>query len=313
MAARTADGLNRAVELFKQAVERDPDFALAFSGLSDAYNLLGMNKMKEPAEALRLAEEYAVKALALDPDSVEARISLAMAKFRRTKDAAEAERLFLRANEINPRHATARHWYAVILGETGRYQEAVRQLQIAAEIEPRSAVIQSALALTYLKMNRQDDVIFHAERAIELESRLVNAYAAKSIVLQQRGDYEAARENFRQAHIINGGGATEPFWLIAQAFAHAAAGRKSEALATFDRLSKTPTYRKSPENFIPDAAILHHLLGDDDRAFEWLRKIEVKNRTLIDTVKSDARLAKLREDSRFAELIEKWNTEAGSK
>jgi tetratricopeptide (TPR) repeat protein len=310
MTVRTADGINKSIELFKEAAERDPNFAHAFSGLSDAYILLGDRRMKEPAEAYRLAEEYAVKALALDPDLVEARISLAMNKFRHANAAEEAERHFLRAIELDPRHPTARHWYSVMLFETGRYEDALREGLVAAEVEPRSAIIQAHLSACYMWLRRFDEALDHANRAIELESRLDEAYANKSFLLQFRGDYEAAMENYRQLQIITNGDENEPFWLLMQAHAHAARQRRAEGQALINRLFKTPLYQSQPFRLAIDVALFYHLLGDDDDAFEWLRKVRLEKITQYHGLSFDPRFAKLHADPRFRELKEKWSKQA---
>ena len=128
---RTEDGLKKGLEYFKRAIETDPSYAAAYSGMADCYTLLGAaGYSMPPREAMPKAKAAAMKALEIDDTLAEAHTSLAFVKFRLDWDWAGAEGEFKRALELNPNYAAAHHWYAVFLSAMGRHEEAV------AEIEP---------------------------------------------------------------------------------------------------------------------------------------------------------------------------------
>lgn len=306
LASRSKPGMEEAIKLFNLAAERDPNFALAYSGLADVHILI-VRFGKIPAQtAYQKAEEYAVKALALDPDLAEARVSLAMSRYRRNKDTAEAERNFRRAIELNPSLATAHHWYSLVLSESGRLDESLREMKTAAELDPRSVVIHFGVGTIYHKLKQYDDAIVYFDKAIEIDNGFVSAYTLKSLLQQFQGDYDGALETYRKARIFGGNNEREPLWMLMQAQVHAAKGRKTEAFEVLNRFYKTPEYRKIPTNFALDIALVHHLLGDDDQAFLYLEKLKLKDKKEVEFVTTDPRFAGLHNDPRFTELKERW-------
>ncbi|MDQ3801622.1 MAG: protein kinase [Acidobacteriota bacterium] len=308
MEIRTQDALNKAIEFFNEAVERDPNFALAYSGLADAH-ILTAGQHKNPLEAYRKAEDYALKALALDPDLAEARISLGMAKFINTKDFAAAEKHFLRAIEIDPSLASAHHWYSHVLLQVGKIDDAVREKEIAARLAPDSAVIQFSLGHLYMQTKRYDEAVFRFDKAIENNSSLIGPYYWKSYIQQIRGDYDAALDTYRRVRIYGGEDENDPSWLLMQAQAHAAKGRRDEALAVLNRCLKTDGYAKRSGELLHEVALVYNLLGDSEDAFAWLDKIEVKSAEQLKFHLDDSRFANLYDDARYTRLIEKWQSQ----
>ncbi len=308
MATRTTDGINKAIEFFTEAGKRDPNFALAFSGLADAHILIASRKEKSPADDYRKAEEYALRALALDPDLAEARISLGMAKFRNSRDAAQAEKHFLRAIEIEPSLATAHHWYSIVLNETGRPAEALREMEIAARLEPGSALMQANLGIMLMQAKRYDEAIVYLDKAVEFDNAYVSAYFWKSLVLQFQGKYDEALETYRKVRIYKGKDENEPLWTLMQAQAHAVGGRREESLNILNRFFKSPEFRKNQLGGAVDIALVYHLLGDSEKAFEWLGKVKPPNSDTAKSLIEDPRFAGLHNDERFAALAQKWKT-----
>jgi len=138
---RTPEDLNKALDLFTQAIVRDPSYAQAYVGLADCYNLMREYSVMSPNEAYPRALAAAKKAVELDDNSAEAHNSLAFATFYWTWDAATAEREFKRAIELNPDYVAAHHWYATFLMVTRRYPEAIREIEIARKLDPSSTPI----------------------------------------------------------------------------------------------------------------------------------------------------------------------------
>jgi serine/threonine-protein kinase len=302
---RTDDGVNKAIQFFTEAAERDPNFALAFSGLADAHILLA-GKQENPAPAYRKAEEYAVKAITLDPDLAEARISLGMAKFRNTRDFAAAEKHFLRAIEIKPSLAAAHHWYFHVLNEVGKTDDALREREIAARLEPGSALNQLSLARLYMYTKRYDEAIVHFDKAIENDNSFVAAYYWKSLVQQFQGEYEASLDTYRRVRIFSGDDENEPFWLLMQAQAHASKGRRDEAQRFVNRYLQSPPYRKKPEAFPHEVALVYNLLGETEKAFAWLEKVKIKSAEQTKFHSEDPRFANLHNNPRFVALTQRW-------
>jgi tetratricopeptide (TPR) repeat protein len=138
---RTPEDLNKAVDLFTQAIVRDPGYAQAYVGLADCYNLLREYSAMPPSEAYPRALAAAKEAVKLDDTSAEAHNSLAFATFYWQWDAATAEREFKRAIELNPNYVAAHHWYATFLLAIRRYQEAVNTIETARKLDPSSRAI----------------------------------------------------------------------------------------------------------------------------------------------------------------------------
>jgi serine/threonine protein kinase/Tfp pilus assembly protein PilF len=305
LATRSQKGIEKAIEFFTEAVKRDPNFSLAFSGLADAH-VLSASYQKNSATAYQKAEEFAVKALALDPDLAEARISLGMAKFRNTGDFSAAEKHFLRAIEINPSLATAHHWYSIILQESRKMDEAIREREIAARLDPQSAVIQFSLGHLYALNGRYDEAMSYCEKALEIDGGFVTAYFWKGLLQQYFGEYDTALETQRMARIYSGAGEDDALWLLMQAHSHASHQRRDEALAHLNRYFNCEAYRKHPKQFPHEVALVYNLLGDQNKAFEWLAKVEIKNPDDALFIGRDPRFANLHSDSRFTALSEKW-------
>jgi tetratricopeptide (TPR) repeat protein len=308
MESHSLDSNDKAIEFFNQAIKHDPDFAHAYAGLADAY-IAKARFINEPKEAnYRKAEEYAVKAIALNPDLAEARVSLGMAIFKNTGNFEQAEKHFRRAIEIDPSLSSAHHKFALVLIETGRVEDALREAKIAAELEPGSSSIHYTIGATLFNDKRYSESIPYFQRAIENDKSSADAYRAKAVAQQIVGDYDGALETFRSARIISGESENEPKWILIQAQAHAGSGRREQALAALSRFFETPEYRKDPLLHIFDRTVVYQLLSDKEKAFATLAKARISSLKQIDLISQEPRLAELRTDARFNRLIEKWKS-----
>ncbi len=303
LAARKFPEIVKAIEFFNEAVRRDPDFALAFAGLADAYILKAGGQDKTGADYYRKAEEYAIKALSLNPDLPQARVSLGMAKYKNSGDFAAAEKHFLRAIELDPDLAAAHHWYAVILSLSGKPADALREIEIAARLEPDSAVIQFSLGDMYRDLNRFDEALAAFDRSIQANSSYIPAYLSKSLIQQNIGNYDAALETYRTARIHNGNDENEPMWLVMQAQTLASHGKRAEAESTLNRYLKTAEFKEKPFALALEIALVFNLLNDEENALKWLKKAERSPEA--EFMKVDLRFNNLRENPRFAALLKK--------
>src|SRR6202020_3598556 len=203
---RTADGLKAALAYFKQAIDEDPTYAQAYSGLADTYALLGdwQYAVMTPKEAFPEAKTAALKALELDSTLGEAHNSLAFVLdgFDWNFDAAGNE--FRRAIELNPGYATAHHWYAWHLGLLDRFDEAIAEMKKAQNLDPLSLIINADLAELFILAHSYDESIRQSRKTIDMDpnfalahNQLAQAYLAKNM-------YEEAVEELTKAVRLSG-------------------------------------------------------------------------------------------------------------
>ncbi|PYS74517.1 MAG: hypothetical protein DMF73_03285, partial [Acidobacteria bacterium] len=145
---RTPEGLKKAIEQFQQAVDKDPSYALAYAGLADAYSTLPGYTATPANEVVQKASATAARAIELDPDLAEAHASLAGTMMNFNSDPAVAEKELQRAIELNPNYPTAHHWYALLLANLGRIDEAKREIRRAQQLDPLSLIINRTVGLS---------------------------------------------------------------------------------------------------------------------------------------------------------------------
>jgi tetratricopeptide (TPR) repeat protein len=205
---RTSEGLLRALEFFRQATTIDPQFAPAFAGLADTYNLLpgGM----ATAVAYPLAKAAANRALAMDPTLADAHTSLAFAMFIFDRDWAASEAAFKRALQYNPGYATAHHWYGEYLSAMGRFDEAFAELEHARALDPLSTGIRTSIGSTYYVARRYDDAIRELRASLEIDPVQPWTYANIAFSYEQKGMLSEAAAETRQGLQAALGGAGAP-------------------------------------------------------------------------------------------------------
>ena len=263
---RTADGLEQAVEYFKQAIARDANYAPAYSGLADTYALLGdwQYAAMTANEALPRAKAAAVKALELDPTLSEAHTSLAFTLDGFDWDLQNADQEFRRAIDLNPGYATAHHWYAWHLALFARHGEALEEMRKAQNLDPLSPIINADLAELLVIAHREDESIQQSLRSIELapdfgmaHNQLAQAYLAKKMP-------EKAIPEAQKAIELSGG---SPVCVASLARAYVATGDRKKAMELIDDLKK----RSRPGfSHAAEIASIYAALGDKDTAMHWL-------------------------------------------
>jgi TolB-like protein/DNA-binding winged helix-turn-helix (wHTH) protein/Flp pilus assembly protein TadD len=265
---RSAEGLKVALAYFKQALDEDPAYARAYSGLADTYALLGdwQYAVMAPKEALPKAKAAAVRALELDNALGEAHNSLAFCLdgFDWAFDLAGKE--FVRAVELNPGYATSHHWYAWHLALVGRYDEALAEMRRAASLDPLSLVINADLAELLGLAHADDESIQQSRRVIEMDPGfgLAHNHLGQAYLQQQRRG-EAIAE-LQQAVRLSGGA---PTCMANLARAYVASGKRGEAeklLADLEQRSGAGGSHGS------EIAVICAALGDRDQAMKWLER-----------------------------------------
>jgi eukaryotic-like serine/threonine-protein kinase len=307
LTSRKREGFEQAIKNFARAVGRDPNFALAYAGLADSYMLVNQYSEQQPPELLKKAEQYALKALALDENLAEAHTSLAQIKALSIRPYSkersdEAESHFTRAIELNPSYATAHHWYGNYLFYRQRFGDALVQMQEATRLEPRSAMMTTSLATTYSKLKQFDKAIEYYDKAIELDKTHITAYSMKSLYQQMGGDYRGALQTFINARIYEDSAENQLTEQIMTVQLAAFEGKREEAEKGLSKLFQNKYFQKSAILRATEIAVIYDLLGDSEQAMNWLDK--VKNPSIKVQIPDDLRLKNIRNNARFAKLTE---------
>jgi len=293
---RTADGLRVALAYFNQAIEEDPNYAQAYSGLADTYALLGdwQYAVMTPAEAYPKAKAAALKAVELDSSLGEAHNSLAFVLDGFDWDLDSGGKEFRRAIELNPGYATAHHWYAWHLALLGQYDEAIAEMKKAESLDPLSLIINTDLAELLVIAHSNDEAMRQSRKTIEMDPNFAMAHNQLAQAYLQDHKYQEAVLELQKAVQLSGG---SPTCTANLARAYALSGRRSEAVKLLSELKgrATPGYSHASE-----VAVIYVSLGDMDEAMNWLEKGYAERfnpgvliRPGFDPLRSDPRFQKL--------------------
>ena len=294
---RTAESLKQAVEFFNQAVEKDPNYALAYSGLAESYVLFPGYSVALPQESMPKAKAAAVQALEIDNSLAEAHTALGfyLSYFSWNPPAAETE--FRRAIELNPNYPTAHHWLgADCLVGMGRFDEAIAEAKRAEELAPLSPIIGADLGNSFTRARRFDEAVEQLKRVIALDPNFYRSHDYLGLAYHDKGKYAEAVAEYRKALALG----DDPWTKAQLARSLARSGKRDEAVKLLSELQSESTHR-----YVSSAslALVYGALGDKDKAFALLEK-EVAQRTQRPTTFSvNPVWDDLRDDPRFADLI----------
>lgn len=296
---RTREGYKKAIEYFNQAIEKDPAYALAYSGLADCY-VLGGDALSTQ-EAFSKAKAAAERALEIDNTLAEAHASLALMKMAYDWDFDSAESEFRRSIELNPNYATAHQWYADCLILMGRTDEAIASIRRAQELDPLSLIISRDAGRLFYFARRYDDAIAECRKTLELDPNFSPVHVTLADTYVQKKDYDAAINHYENVINLSGGRSLMKSPL---AYTYALAGRKGEARRLLDELIKMAGERP-PNPF--DLAVIHTGLGENDEAIRLLEKAYRERSYRLVYIIVEPAFDPLRSDPRFAKLIERIN------
>jgi serine/threonine-protein kinase len=297
---RTEKGLHKAVEFFEKAIAEDGQFANAYSGLADAYGLLGHYGGLPPAEVWTKAVSNAAWAVLCDPHSAEAHTSLAHVKSTQDWDWAGAEQEYKRAISLDFRYPTAHHWYASsLLSPTGRNEEAKEEILIAQALDPISPIIARDLAKVCYYMGDYEAALEQCDRTIELDPHFAPAYALLGFVQEHRGEFDESSAAFQHAIQLS---PQSPTFRVALGRVFALLGKKSEAVEILNEMLDL-----SAKRYVApfDLALLHFAVDRMDEGFQWLAKAMDDRGIEVVSLKVDPRLESVRHDSRFIALSDR--------
>lgn len=292
---RTADGLQLGIEYFQQAIEVDSDYALAYAGLADCYNMLVVYGLSKPQEAFPRAKDAALKALKIDDSLAEAHTSLAFVKHRWDWEWADAEREFRLAIRHKPGYAPAHQWFSSYLVAVGRFDEAIAEAKRAQELGPLSLISNLHLGWVLYLAGRYDEAIEHSKRLIEIDSNFFPAYRYLGLAYEQKGMYREAISEFEKGVKLSG----SPLLIAHLGHAYAAAGNKAEARRVLVELEQHKQKYVSPYR----VAAIYAELGEKDEAFAWLEKAYNERDIWLINLRVDPVFRTLRSEGRLADLL----------
>ena len=293
---RNVKVLETAVQYFSQAIEKDPAYALAYSGLADSYAVMPSYYTRPPNDAYPKARAAAAKALELDESLADPHAALGWIATHYDWDWPAAEREFKRALELQPSYpATTHFWYAQLLSATSRHSEAIAETKRATELDPFAPVIQWNFARILTNARRFDEAIEAGRRAVDLgpniptHGRLGLAYLAK-------GMHAEAISEFQKTLAL----APSTPQALAYASGLARCGKRSEALQILDRLKRMAEKQYvDPFNF----ATIYEGLGDREQTFAWLKRAYEDRSWGLVFSNVDPFWDDLRSDPRFTDLL----------
>src|SRR5262249_11968420 len=294
---RTEEGLKKSIKLFEQAIDIDPAYALAYTGVADAYLNLGGWGHLSFHEAYPRARAAATRALAIDDWLAEAHVSLAMVKKEYDWDWPGAGREYERALQLNPHYAVGHQWHGEYLAALGQHDQAIAAMRRAIEIDPLSLIIHATLGRHGYYFARQyDRAIQQLPKTLEIDGNFWVAHHFLSAVYARIGRLPEALAAAESARRLN-----DNLEIVAMlGYTHGLAGRRPEALQALDELrQRARTQYVSP---IP-AALITLSLGEHDEAFAWLEKAYEDRAQWLSELKVDPSFDALRPDPRFTDLL----------
>ena len=294
---RTPAGLLRSVELFHEALAVEPNYHAAWAGLADAWNILAAFRIEKPIEAFRKAREAALRAMALQPESVEAITCLAFTAHNSDWNWAEAERGYRRAIALQPSYANAHHWYADFLSSQGRSDEALAQVDEARALDPLSVPIglTHGAMLYFARRYPESEASLREQISLHPESFLAHLDLGRT--LEEMGDLEQAQREFEiGARLADADpGASAPIGHVL-----ARMGRRAEAGAIVEKLVAAQQTRYVSSYTI---GIICTAMGDFDRAFQLFERAFEERDPMMVVMRVHPRLDPLRGDPRFQNLL----------
>jgi TolB-like protein/Flp pilus assembly protein TadD len=296
---RTSQDLPKSVDYYKQAIAKDPNYALAYAGLADAYVLYPDYGVGAPAEFYPMAKEMATKALNLESTLGEPHAALGLAYTNFDRDFAKAIAEFERSIQLNPNYATAHQWFDTPLQATGQVDRAIAESRKAIELDPLSLIVNADLAFIYLNARRFDEALAQSRKTLEIDPNfhVVREYLGEA--LQFKNQLAEALSEFRAAAAV---ATDEPFTNALLGQACARAGLRDEAQKILAHLEE-----QSRTKFVTgwSLAVVRLALGDKDGAAAALQSAYDQHAPEILILKYDPLFDDLHGDPRFEALVQK--------
>ena len=296
---RNKEDLEKAIAYFGEAIEKDPNYALAHAGMADCYTLMGRHLYLPAKEAFSKARDFANRALELNNDLAEAHTSLAAVLLIYDWEWDEAEDQFKRAIQLNPNYATAHYWHSVLLQTTGRLQESVTAAEKAQVLDPLSPVIGMGVVQAYFFSGQYDKAVEECYRYLDMNPSFVVARDFLVHLHVQNGLFEEAAEEAKRLLDVS---ERKSEAMAHLAYVYAASGKTEEAKKLFEASVADAEFGYSnPTIFI----IVCSILGDLDNAYRWAEKARESGRIALHSLRFSPDLQRFRTDPRYSLLLAK--------
>src|SRR5437660_8861912 len=297
---RTGNDLKKSIDYFQQAIAADPNYALAYAGIADAYVFLPGYTAGSPQDCYPKAKAAAKKALELDDTLAEAHTTLAIAIWLYDFDFSQAIREFQRAIEVNPNYAIAHQQYGnITLSALGRFDDAIAEGKRAVELDPLSLVINTDLGSNYCYARRYDEAIAQLRKTLEMDPGFYIAHVVLAQALDAKGSRDAAIVEWQKARALN----DDPAVLGLLGRAYGLSGNKVEAEKNLDQLKELSRQRYVAAYSF---ALVYLGLGEKEEALRWLEQsYQDRAGSDIGYIRVDPLLDPLRGEPRFEALAEK--------
>ena len=296
------EGMHKGIEYFQQAIAKDPNYALAYSGLADCSGALAVFGFASPKDVFPRAEEAALRAVEIDETLAEAHTSLGLLKLDYDWEWRDAETEFQRAIALNPNYAYAHLFYGEALDRVGRFEESVAEHKRAVQLDPLSLIVNAVTGRALYEARQYDQAIEQERKTLDLDPNYILAHYDLGMAYLQKSMYAEGIGVFQKALAIYPGNTEE---LSGLGYAYAVAGRRAEAQKVLDKLNDI-----SKEKYVPGwyVAMIYAGLGDKGKAFEWLEKsYDDRSIGAGQSIKMDPAFDPLRSDPRFADLLRRMN------
>jgi len=292
---QTEDSVRSSAEYFRQAIEKDPNYALAYAGLADAYSSLDEGYFP-PRDVMPKAKEAANRALQIDPSLAEAHTALGVVLTNFDWDWAGAEREFKRAIELNPNNAEAHHQYGWLLNDVGRIAEAKNEMQRAQQLDPLSLVIGADLNVPYYLARDYDKSVEQSRKVLAFDPSFYLAHYTFGWAAIQKRDFTAAFAELQKARSFE----DKPWVIGTLGYAYAIAGDSKRAQAVLKELNQLSQHRRVTSFWI---AMIYMALGDKNQAFQLFDRCYDERSPWLVWLKTDPAFDPVRSDPRFADLL----------
>ena len=294
---RNPEGLQKAAEYFRQALDKDPAYSLAYAGLADTYVYLSFFNLVAPREAMSKAKTAAVKGLEIDNELAEAHVSLGYISFTYDGDWPAAGKHFEQALALNPAYSRTHTFYPFYLSSLGRSEEALEVAKRALDLDPASPAVSHSLAVQFYLARKFDQAIEQAHDTLEMDANFVISYQVLGEVYLSKGMYREALSTLEKYSALSQRNAAS---LALLGYLHARLGKREESLKVICELKAA-----SKQSFVPAffVALVYAGLEDKNQAFIWLEKAYDERFNRLAYLNVEALWDPLRSDPRFANLL----------
>jgi TolB-like protein/DNA-binding winged helix-turn-helix (wHTH) protein/Tfp pilus assembly protein PilF len=295
---RNPASLTRALELFQQAVAKDPTYAAGYAGLADTYAILGASgyDLLPTSEAMEKAKAAALKAIEIDDTLSEAHSSLAFVTYSYDWNWHEGEKEFKKALALNPSNATAHQWYSEYFCALGRWQQSIAEAEVAVGLDPNSLIIHENLARPYYYSHQFDKAIEYSKKTLEMDSRFAVSHLRLGRAFAAKGMYREAADEFQQFSDLTGGSTLATASL---ANVRARAGDRKTALRLASELNALTAQKHVPAY---QFAIVNAGTGSADEAIKRLEDAYRERADFLLYLKNEPLFDGLRADNRFQDI-----------